>query len=119
VGDSQMLQGKRAVIFGAGGSIGAAVASEFGLKARRSFWLGEPSRTSKISCETSFEFRCENHLARFALLLLGSLWARRELQYGSQNAANKCGVHRLTAHKEHTNDEAQEYDLPLVQQRCA
>ena len=40
--DSQMLQGKRAVIFGAGDSIGAAVASEFARKARRFFWLGDP-----------------------------------------------------------------------------
>ena len=38
--DSQMLQGKRAVIFGAGGSIGAAVASEFAAEGAEVFLAG-------------------------------------------------------------------------------
>ncbi|HLQ44912.1 MAG TPA: SDR family oxidoreductase [Planctomycetaceae bacterium] len=40
MGDSQMLQGKRAVIFGAGGSIGAAVASEFAAEGAEVFLAG-------------------------------------------------------------------------------
>jgi len=34
--NSQLLQGKRALVFGAGGSVGAAVASEFAPKVLRS-----------------------------------------------------------------------------------
>jgi 3-oxoacyl-[acyl-carrier protein] reductase len=40
VNDSHMLQGKRAVIFGAGGSIGAAVASEFAAEGAEVFLAG-------------------------------------------------------------------------------
>jgi 3-oxoacyl-[acyl-carrier protein] reductase len=40
VSNSQMLQGKRAVIFGAGGSIGAAVASEFAAEGAQVFLAG-------------------------------------------------------------------------------
>src|SRR6266516_3506553 len=40
VSDSQMLQGKRAVIIGAGGSIGAAVASEFAAEGAEVFLAG-------------------------------------------------------------------------------
>ena len=38
--DSRMLQGKRAVVFGAGGSIGAAVASEFATEGAEVFLAG-------------------------------------------------------------------------------
>ena len=58
--DSHMLQGKRAVVLGAGGSIGAAVASDLRLKARRSFWLGEPGRTWMPSLSVS-ERRVSTH----------------------------------------------------------
>lgn len=38
----RVLQDENAVVFGAGGSIGAAVAKSSQRKARRSFWLVEP-----------------------------------------------------------------------------
>jgi NAD(P)-dependent dehydrogenase (short-subunit alcohol dehydrogenase family) len=52
VSDPHMLEGKRAVIFGAAGSIGAAVASEFAAEgakvflAGRTFLQSDPSVTS-------------------------------------------------------------------------
>jgi len=42
-----ILQQKHAVVFGAGGSIGSAVAKEFPPKVRKFSLLGEPNRTLK------------------------------------------------------------------------
>ena len=48
--DSHMLQGKRAVIFGAGGSIGAAVASEFAAEGAEVFLAGRtPSNVDAVA----------------------------------------------------------------------
>ena len=46
---SPILEGKHAVVFGAGGSIGAAVAREFAVEGRRSFWPAGPNRMWKKS----------------------------------------------------------------------
>ena len=51
--DSQMLQGKRAVIFGAGGSIGAAVASEFAAEGAEVFLAGRTRSNWKPSLSVS------------------------------------------------------------------
>ena len=48
MGNGPILQGKRAVVFGAAGSLGAAVAKEFAPKALRSSWPDGPSPTWKL-----------------------------------------------------------------------